>query len=58
MSDGVCENGYEYILEMLKKENHLPVDEITEKIITACIEKNKGVLDDLTIVAAKILANI
>ena len=32
--------------------------EITEKIITACIEKNKGLTDDLTIVAAKILANL
>ena len=58
MSDGVCENGYDYILEILKRENTLSVTEITERIITSCIEKSKGIMDDLTIVVAKIITNL
>ncbi len=58
MSDGVCENGYDYILEILKKGNFLPVNEITEQIITACIENNKGIIDDLTVVVAKLMTNL
>lgn len=58
MSDGLCENGCDYILEILKKDSTLPTDELTQKIITACIEKNKGVIDDLTVVVARIITNI
>ncbi len=57
MSDGVCENGYGYILDILKKENALSVNEITERITSVCIEKNKGVVDDLTVVVAKLITN-
>ena len=58
MSDGVCENGCDYILEMLKKCEDMSVEQLTEKIMSKCIEKNKGIGDDLTVVAVKLLTNI
>ena len=58
MSDGVCENGYNYILELLKTDSSLPTEELTQKIITRCIEKNKGITDDLTVVVARVYTNV
>ena len=58
MSDGVCEDGYGYILELLKTDSSLPTEELTQKIITRCIEKNKGITDDLTVVVARVYTNV
>lgn len=58
MSDGICENGYDYILELLKTDSTLPVEELTQKIINRCIEKNKGITDDLTVIVARVHTNV
>ena len=57
MSDGICENGYDYILDLLKTDFSLSPEELTQKITNRCIEKNKGITDDLSIVVARIHTN-
>lgn len=57
MSDGICESGFDYLLEILKHDNALPVDELAKKICDTCVREN-GIKDDLSVVAVRLCTNL